>query len=471
MQLGRACATVARAARAPGAATTIPPLAASRAAFCATRTRPWPLAHPPGERTRSLHSSCLRWRPAGRAQSSCPPPKSLPSGGTRCVGGRTRAGGSARSKGGAGPARGGAGARRCRAGCPGPPQALLKDQLEVVKLKQGDGSVRFGIKPMDTQFSFDKGFYVFIRAIQLLTQHNKDMVLVRRRGGGRATGIGGANTHAAAATASARSCRRCAQSFAGGRARLVLLLLLGGARPPLGVRDGGGSRCTSRSWGSNAPLPLARALQVGLAGPSGSGKTAFSEKVRAFIPGCTLLSMDNYNDGSKVIDDNFDGGRARGATVACLRRRTSCLGCRAHDTAVPPGMQRLLTPRALHPAAPPPPLAHAARADPRITDYDTLLANIADLRAGRAAQVPIYDFKQSKRVGYRTGERVPGASGRAPSAPASRAHPPTHTPPLLATPSRGPRKPRGDPGGHLRAEHAPAPAARPARLHHGRRAL
>ena len=57
------------------------------------------------------------------------------------------------------------------------------------------------------------------------------------------------------------------------------------------------------------PPPLCASLQVGLAGPSGSGKTAFSEKIKSFIPGCALLSMDHYNDGSKVIDGNFDGGR------------------------------------------------------------------------------------------------------------------------------------------------------------------
>jgi uridine kinase len=56
---------------------------------------------------------------------------------------------------------------------------------------------------------------------------------------------------------------------------------------------------------------------VGLAGPSGSGKTAFSEKIKSFIPGCTLLSMDNYNDGTKVIDGNFDGAtRKAEASVA-----------------------------------------------------------------------------------------------------------------------------------------------------------
>ncbi len=46
---------------------------------------------------------------------------------------------------------------------------------------------------------------------------------------------------------------------------------------------------------------------MGLAGPSGSGKTAFSEKVKSFIPGCTVLSMDNYNDASRLVDGNFDG--------------------------------------------------------------------------------------------------------------------------------------------------------------------
>ena len=58
-----------------------------------------------------------------------------------------------------------------------------------------------------------------------------------------------------------------------------------------------------------AAATAAAPLQVGLAGPSGSGKTAFSEKIKSFIPGCALLSMDNYNDGSKVIDGNFDGAQ------------------------------------------------------------------------------------------------------------------------------------------------------------------
>ena len=84
---------------------------------------------------------------------------------------------------------------------------------------------------------------------------------------------------------------------------------------------------------------------VGLAGPSGSGKTVFSAKLQALIPGCAVLSMDMYNDASRLVDGNFD--------------------------------------------------------DPRLTDYDTLLANVADLKAGRATRAPVYDFKASARVGYR----------------------------------------------------------------------
>ncbi|CAL8463321.1 g2855 [Coccomyxa elongata] len=138
---------------------------------------------------------------------------------------------------------------------------LLKDQLDLVKY-QVDGRTRYTIKPIEDKLSFDKGFYVFIRAVQALTNHNQDVVV------------------------------------------------------------------------------------VGLAGPSGSGKTAFSEKVQAFMPGCSVLSLDNYNDASRLIDGNFD--------------------------------------------------------DPRLTDYELLLQNIADLKNGKDVQAPIYNFKTSSREGYRT---------------------------------------------------------------------
>ncbi|EOA33530.1 hypothetical protein CARUB_v10019939mg [Capsella rubella] len=87
-------------------------------------------------------------------------------------------------------------------------------------------------------------------------------------------------------------------------------------------------------------------ILVGLAGPSGAGKTIFTEKILNFMPSIAIINMDNYNDGTRVIDGNFD--------------------------------------------------------DPRLTDYDTLLDNIHGLREGKPVQVPIYDFKSSSRIGYRT---------------------------------------------------------------------
>lgn len=86
-------------------------------------------------------------------------------------------------------------------------------------------------------------------------------------------------------------------------------------------------------------------ILVGLAGPSGAGKTVFTEKLVGFMPGIATISMDNYNDSTRVIDGNYD--------------------------------------------------------DPRLTDYDLLLENIHDLKAGKAIQVPVYDFKLSSRVGHR----------------------------------------------------------------------
>ncbi|GER46000.1 uridine kinase [Striga asiatica] len=87
-------------------------------------------------------------------------------------------------------------------------------------------------------------------------------------------------------------------------------------------------------------------ILVGIAGPSGAGKTVLTEKILNFMPSIAIINMDNYNDASRIIDGNYD--------------------------------------------------------DPRLTDYDTLLENIHDLKAGTAVQIPIYDFKSSSRVGYRT---------------------------------------------------------------------
>ncbi|XP_038879058.1 inorganic pyrophosphatase TTM1 isoform X1 [Benincasa hispida] len=136
---------------------------------------------------------------------------------------------------------------------------LLRDQVQLVKKKDSN---RYEILPIQDPLSFEKGFFIVIRACQLLSQKNDGIIL------------------------------------------------------------------------------------VGVAGPSGAGKTVFTEKVLNFIPSIAVITMDNYNDSSRIIDGNFD--------------------------------------------------------DPRLTDYDTLLENINGLREGKSVQVPIYDFKTSSRVGYRT---------------------------------------------------------------------
>ena len=82
---------------------------------------------------------------------------------------------------------------------------------------------------------------------------------------------------------------------------------------------------------------------VGVAGPSGAGKTVLASKLATFIPGSVVLSMDNYLDSAFLIDGNFD--------------------------------------------------------DPRLTDFGKLQEDLAELKSGRAAHVPIYDFHVSKRTG------------------------------------------------------------------------
>ncbi|XP_060204880.1 inorganic pyrophosphatase TTM1 isoform X2 [Lycium barbarum] len=136
---------------------------------------------------------------------------------------------------------------------------LLRDQVQLVKRSN---SSRYEIVPIQDQLSFEKGFFIVIRACQLLVQKNEGIVL------------------------------------------------------------------------------------VGVAGPSGAGKTVFTEKILNVMPSIGIINMDNYNEPSRIVDGNFD--------------------------------------------------------DPRLTDYETLLENIHGLKAGKPVQVPIYDFKSSSRVGYRT---------------------------------------------------------------------
>ncbi|KAL1332199.1 hypothetical protein HN51_061048 [Arachis hypogaea] len=136
---------------------------------------------------------------------------------------------------------------------------LLRDRVHLVKRKDLD---RYEIAAIQDQLSFEKGFFIVIRACKMLAQKNDGMIL------------------------------------------------------------------------------------VGVAGPSGAGKTMLTEKILNFMPSIAVISMDNYNDASRIVDGNFD--------------------------------------------------------DPRLTDYETLLPNLHDLKAGKAVQVPIYDFKSSSRTGYRT---------------------------------------------------------------------
>ncbi|KAM1036222.1 hypothetical protein ACFX13_040002 [Malus domestica] len=144
---------------------------------------------------------------------------------------------------------------------PRPRSGLLRDQVQLVKRKDCD---RYEIVQIPDVLSFEKGFFIVIRACQQLAQKNEGIIL------------------------------------------------------------------------------------VGVAGPSGAGKTVFTEKVLNFMPSIAVITMDNYNDASRIIDGNYD--------------------------------------------------------DPRLTDYDSLLENIHDLKAGNPVQVPIYDFKTSSRIGYRTVE-------------------------------------------------------------------
>jgi len=96
----------------------------------------------------------------------------------------------------------------------------LRDQVQLVRKK---GSDRYEIVPIHDPLSFEKGFFIVIRACQLLAQKNDGIIL------------------------------------------------------------------------------------VGVAGPSGAGKTVFTEKVLNFMPSIAVITMDNYNDSSRIIDGNFDG--------------------------------------------------------------------------------------------------------------------------------------------------------------------
>ncbi|RYR08814.1 hypothetical protein Ahy_B05g076653 isoform A [Arachis hypogaea] len=196
---------------------------------------------------------------------------------------------------------------------------LLKDQVHLVKRKDSD---RYEVASIQDQLSFEKGFFIVIRACQMLAQKNDGIIL------------------------------------------------------------------------------------VGVAGPSGAGKTVFTEKILGFMPSITVISMDNYNDSSRIVDGNFDDGikviqlffpkahiQIRRYVISfdlptALVRYTSLKSITFSALGREPILSTLLS----------------ICADPRLTDYDTLLQNLQDLKDGKPVQVPIYDFKSSSRTGYRTVE-------------------------------------------------------------------
>lgn len=122
---------------------------------------------------------------------------------------------------------------------------LLKDQVRLVKRKDCD---RYEIVPIQDRLSFEKGFFVVIRACQMLAQKNNGIIL------------------------------------------------------------------------------------IGLAGPSGAGKTVFTEKILHFMPSIAVISMDNYNDASRIVDGNFDGNCLSIHSAVLLpglseRNGRSCFDC------------------------------------------------------------------------------------------------------------------------------------------------
>ncbi|KAK3037110.1 hypothetical protein RJ639_031529 [Escallonia herrerae] len=117
---------------------------------------------------------------------------------------------------------------------------LLRDQVQLVKRKDTN---RYEIVPIQDPLSFEKGFFIVIRACQLLSQKNEGIIF------------------------------------------------------------------------------------VGVAGPSGAGKTVFTEKVLNFMPSIVVITMDNYNDASRIVDGNFDGEWKVGLQQAFCREAAYSSSC------------------------------------------------------------------------------------------------------------------------------------------------
>jgi uridine kinase len=96
-----------------------------------------------------------------------------------------------------------------------------------------------------------------------------------------------------------------------------------------------------------------RTTIVAIAGPSGAGKTSIAKKIAELIPKSLVVSLDNYLDGSRVVEENYD--------------------------------------------------------DYRLVDFELLIKNLTDLKEGRETDLPLYDFRRSGRYAY---QHVPPPESR-----------------------------------------------------------
>ena len=103
-----------------------------------------------------------------------------------------------------------------------------------------------------------------------------------------------------------------------------------------------------------------------------------------------MLSLDNYNDASRLIDGNFDGAAlASPVPGECLTAVHTC--CHVHVLVwqAPCGHSYMLTRAILHALKSRMMSLAMHAADPRLTDYELLLENLRDLKDGKDVQASI----------------------------------------------------------------------------------
>ncbi len=120
--------------------------------------------------------------------------------------------------------------------------------------------------------------------------------------------------------------------------------------------------------------------------------TCCCKRLSSAPAGVAIISMDMYNDGTKVIDDNFDGGREGQQRIRERIMRGRHGLARAVCVLVVFAVAWTCTATGPRPHAQLPNAHLSPRrpsADPRLTDYDLLLKNLADLRDGKEVEVRV----------------------------------------------------------------------------------